>query len=303
MMQLATEPGSGAGATPPTPAADTSQDWRAALPDAYEVKDSTGAVKEKLNLRADPTLAKYKSVEELARGHIEATKMIGAGFKVPGADAAPAERRAFYDKLGVPKDAAGYADVKAPEGIVPEAFGAYLNNVALATGLTPQQVQASVNFLAEHNARVHQEQVQRWGEAQETLRKEWGLNFDRNVDISARFVRDVMAKAGGTEEGKAEVAEFFRLLDQVGVGHHPGFFRWTEYLARNATEDVFEPGTPDADASTASQDAQIAEVAGKLWKAIPGTPEYATLREQHEALLKRRHGTEEVSGITVQPRR
>lgn len=263
-------------------------DWRASLPESYDGKDDKGAVA-KIPLRADPTLGKYKSVEDLARGHIEATKMVGRGLAVPPADAKPEERRAFFDKLGVPKDAAGYADIKAPEGIAPEGLTAYLTNVALSEGLTPRQVQASVNFLAEHQALLLRDTIQKWDDSQEGLRKEWGMNFDRNHDISARFLSESFKKAGVGEE-------FTSLLDRMGLGHHPDFIKWTHMLAKHATEDVFEPGAPDIESTNDARDAQIKTMFIELSRLNPGTSEYSAAREKYEALLKARFGSEEVAG-------
>lgn len=288
-MQIVIEPGSAAGAVGADPNAGAAADWRSTLADAYEVKDDKGAVTSTLNFRTDPTLAKYKTPEEQLRGHIELAKVAGQGFKVPGADAKPEERAAFFDRLGRPKDATGYAEVKGPEGILPDALTAYVQNVAVARRMDPADVQASVNFLAEHQARQHRDAVQGWDNAQEGMRTEWGLNFTRNHDLAQRYSDEVLAKAGGSEEGQAQVKALFGLMDTLGLGHHPGFLRWMHFHAVNATEDVFLPGAPDAAATTAGLDAQIETAKQAYYAASQGTPEYTAAHERYMALLKRRH--------------
>jgi hypothetical protein len=280
------EPGTTADPTP-----GTGGDWRAALPDAYEVHDDKGQVTGKINFRTDGTLAKYKSPIEAFRALIEAQKVIGQGvLKLPGPDAKPEERAAFYDRLGRPKDAAGYAEVKAADGIHPEGLAAYLQNVAVARRMDPADVQASVNFLAEFQARQQRDAVQAWDNAQEGVRTEWGLNFDRNHDMAQRYTAEVIAKAGGSETGQAQVAELFQLMDRLGLGHHPGFLRWMHFHAANATEDVFLPGAPDAAASGAALDAQIKAADAEFHKLQPGQRGYDEARQHRDALYKKRYG-------------
>jgi hypothetical protein len=286
MMELATEPGSPVG-TASTDTGATPQDWRATLPEHYEVKDATGAAT-KIPLRGDATLAQYKTGEEAARALIEQRKMIGRGIpQVPGPDAKPEERTAFFDALNRPKDATGYAGVKAPDGVLPDGVQAFVQNVAVPGRWAPEDVQAAVNFLGEYQARQMKDTIMRWDEGQEALRSEWGYNFTRNEDISKRFIAESFKKAGVGDELPA-------LLDKIGIGHHPDFIKWAHMMATHATEDVFVPGAPDAKASEDSMDAQIREVDQQIAKMTPGSPGYAEVEARRTEMYKRRFGNQPV---------
>lgn len=61
-------------------------------------------------LRGDATLSRYKDVEALARGHLEAHKVAKSKLAVPAADAGDDVWSGVWDALGRPKEAAGYGD-------------------------------------------------------------------------------------------------------------------------------------------------------------------------------------------------
>ena len=76
-------------------AADTSvnSDFRAEWPD---------------DLKKDPYLSGFKTPQDIAKALIENKKMVGQKLGIPGPDATPEAKAAFYEALGVPKDPAGY---------------------------------------------------------------------------------------------------------------------------------------------------------------------------------------------------
>lgn len=263
-----------------------SPDWRASLPEHYEVKDDKGAIS-KIALRGDPTLGRYKTGEEAARALIEQHKALSTAGKIPGADAKPEEVRAFWDKLGVPKDVAGYSAVKAPQvdGVTfsEEGLTAFYQNVALREGMTPKQVQAAVNFLGEWNGQQQARLRDGWINAQEDLRKEWGLNFDRNITIARRGM-DHALKAAGADDLREAL---------TSIEEHPAFLKFAVWIGRNLSEDGIVPGSVDGAHDTSALDAKIAELSSKLGTVPKSSPQYATMLAEYEAALKARHGTEE----------
>jgi hypothetical protein len=70
----------------------------------------------------DPAVATIGNAADLAKAFIETKKLVGQKLGIPGADATPEAREAFYTALGVPKDTAGY-DFKQPDNL-PEALKA-----------------------------------------------------------------------------------------------------------------------------------------------------------------------------------
>jgi hypothetical protein len=94
-----------------TQAADTNaganNDFRATWPD---------------ELKNDPSLKDFKDTATIAKALVDTKKLVGQKLGIPDANATPEAKAAFYEALGVPKDAAGY-DFKAPDTL-PEAMKA-----------------------------------------------------------------------------------------------------------------------------------------------------------------------------------
>lgn len=82
----------------------------------------------------------------LAKSAREAEKMLGDRIKVPGKDATPEERDAFFSKLGRPEKPEGYefaAPKDMPEGLPYDGERAgKLKEAAHKIGLTPEQAKA-----------------------------------------------------------------------------------------------------------------------------------------------------------------
>lgn len=71
-------------------------------------------------LKNDPSLKDVKTSADLAKMYLDTKKLVGQKLGIPGPDATPEAKAAFYEALGVPKDPAGY-DFKVPDNI-PEAM-------------------------------------------------------------------------------------------------------------------------------------------------------------------------------------
>ena len=122
------EGGAGGGA----PAGAQSPEWMANLPD---------------ELKGDATLSRYQSLEELARGHVEARKVASSRIVLPGA-----EDDAAWSKFGEalrPADPSEYA-IGLPEGVDPagpaakfaDAFRAKAHEI----GLPPRWAKALADW-------------------------------------------------------------------------------------------------------------------------------------------------------------
>lgn len=70
---------------------------------------NTGDFKTRLgDLAKDPMLAGFGSEADLAKSYLETKKLVGQKLGIPGADATPEAKAAFYEALGVPKTADAY---------------------------------------------------------------------------------------------------------------------------------------------------------------------------------------------------
>lgn len=111
-----------------TPAPSADQDWRASLPE---------------DLRNDPTLSKYGSLDDFARGHLE-TKRAASAKAVPLPGDSEESRRAFADALR-PESADAYDFGNIPEG-VDNAMVDGFREWAFETGLPPYLAKDALEF-------------------------------------------------------------------------------------------------------------------------------------------------------------
>lgn len=75
------------------------------------------------DLKNDPSLKDFKDTASMAKALIDTKKLVGQKLGIPGPDATPEAKAAFFEALGVPKDPAGY-EFKAPADM-PEAMKAH----------------------------------------------------------------------------------------------------------------------------------------------------------------------------------
>jgi hypothetical protein len=166
--------------------------WIAGLPDT---------------LKANETFTKFKTVGDFANDYLAvSTKATELEQKVSNSipklteTATDADRAAFYDALGRPKDAKEYEfdgeDKNAPE------WTAHWKQVSHELGLTKAQAKnLSVKFNAQMTQMVEAHNAKIAGEitaATEKLKSEWGNKFDTNVELAKR----VYQKHIGTEFDK-----------------------------------------------------------------------------------------------------
>lgn len=116
-----------------------SPEWMTSLPD---------------DLKADPTLGRFKDVEALSRGHLETQKLARSKILLPGEDAAAEDWGKLWDSLGRPENADGYTipmpelPVDAPaeaRRLLAEEYKPF-RELAHGIGLTPKQAEALGKF-------------------------------------------------------------------------------------------------------------------------------------------------------------
>lgn len=218
--------------------ADQAQ-WRAALPE---------------DLRDDPHLKNYTSLEDLAKGHINANMRISRSIQIPREDAAPEVRKEFLDKvmqvpgvtripdadasdedkaafwnsIGRPERSDGY-DLKAPEfeglEFEPGDTLKVWQDRFHAAGLNTAQAQALMNEYLADQAKVVGAAVEARAEGEKALRQEWGDQYAQRLQIAEAAVTQMMP------EGFAE------LVQATGLHNHPVFIRGMEKIGRLGLED------------------------------------------------------------------
>jgi hypothetical protein len=203
-----------AAADPPAPAAAAQQDWRAALPE---------------DLRAAPSLTKFADPVALAKGYVEAEKLISRKGVIPPKDGDPPEVLAAYRAaLGVPEKPEDYG-LKAPENLPAgmwsdESAQAYAA-LAHKHGLTPAQAQGlAAEFLAAQAQRVPDLAAEQ-KQAETELRGEWGAAYEAKIELAKRAI------------GQFAPPEFAQFLEATGLGNHPQLARMLARIGESVAED------------------------------------------------------------------
>lgn len=201
-------------------------DWATGLPD---------------DLKSHPSLANYSDLPTFVKSAIEAEKLIGKkGVIKPGENATPEEINKFYNELGRPEKAEGYAlkrpeswpeDLAFTETLVPKTQEIFHKN-----GLTDAQAKGLWEDYHGMIAEASKEQgamakvdVDR-GIAE--LKVEWGGEdkYKANVETAVMAVK---------EFGGDKLVDF---LNETGLGDHPALIKAFANAGKQLREDGFIGG-------------------------------------------------------------
>jgi hypothetical protein len=200
--------------------ADVGSDWRSGL---------------------DPSIRNsldVDSVEDLAKGYVNAQQMIGSSIRIPGKEAGEADWNKFYDKFkdvpGLarynPNDLSSLYDAAGrpadPKGYGLQGIDEGFLKVAHEAGLNRSQVEAIRGYADRLESEEQSTSSQEVEAGINQLRREWGLAFDRKVEEGRRAV----AFLENTAPGLAAA------LDATGAGNNPAMIRVFQALGANLKE-------------------------------------------------------------------
>jgi hypothetical protein len=163
--------------------------------------------------------------------------------KLPGEGATDEDKQAFAKAIGIPDAPDKYQiTVKPPEGLeVGEADKAFLSKAVAklhaSGGLAASPQVANIaheiyyDFMQEQAAMMAASAVVKAREAEATLRKEWGAEYETNLGLANEAL-----KAYGDKEVAGLLEKQF--ADGTTLGAHPGIIRMLSNAARNGVEDV-----------------------------------------------------------------
>ena len=168
------------------------------------------------------TLSKYKSVPDMAKALANANALIGKKLGVPNEKSSPEEVAAFRRSLGVPDtiDEYKFAPDALPEGMTWDD-----NNVknyaeiAHKHNIPPAAMKALVTEHAkmEHfkmqgmQAQIEKQHV----EAVNTLKKEWGGEFEKNIGLAKQAAKIAGVNANSQGFADPEVVRGFVRMAQM----------------------------------------------------------------------------------------
>ena len=146
------------------------------------------------DLRANPLLARFETVDDLANSHLAAQKFIGGEkIAVPQEGWAAEDYNTYWNALGRPEAASGYdlSGFTPPEGVEwSEEFQAGMVDKMHALGMTQAQVSGMFDAYGESVGGQYEafqaQGVQTQTEGMATLKKEWGTSYGARVDQAKR---------------------------------------------------------------------------------------------------------------------
>lgn len=181
-------------------------------------------------LKESKSLSKFSDVENLARGYVNAEKLIGRDKLImPKTDDEFAE---IYAKLGCPDDVSGYKlavdDSKIGEqfkGLVQQDLESFLP-MAKEAGLNNKQAQLIFNKYLDASMQMRMAQQAKadneLAEAEAALRKEFGETTDTKLALANRM----LSQLGGenvikaiTDSGLGRNTEFIKMMVKLGEAH------------------------------------------------------------------------------------
>lgn len=239
------------------------------------------------DIKSSKSLSKFKDVENLARGYINAEQLLGRDkIPMPKTDSEFAE---LYTKLGCPTDVKEYSvsyddstfsdshkavmaeDLKA---FLPMAKKAGLNNKQATTifGTYSKLVSAK---LSEHAAAVSAEKEA----AEKALRKEFGETYDAKITLANRAMTAFADK------------ELQTAIISSGLGRNPAFIKMMVKLGEGNAEEV---GIDKSGSGSLMAPADIANKIAEL-QANPAYfdakhPEHKIVVERVQSLFARKLG-------------
>lgn len=227
--------------------------------------------------RNDPSATKFKTPNDLFKSYKNLEKLVGGNKVVlPGEKATPEEWNAFYERLGRPKDAAGYKFDSLPEELRHESNEKVFAEVFHKAGLTPKQAEVITEAWKELTqnelSRMSEQSQGQAKQAETVLRKEWGMAYNQNLQLATKAL-----KAFGDQEA----------VDALqAVGNHPAVLKLFANIGKKLAEDGMV-GRPAGDMlSPEEADAKIRELQAHPGYLDGSHPEHKVIVKKLESLFQ-----------------
>ena len=195
-------------------------------------------------LRDEPSLQTFDSVDKLAKSYVNAVKKIGGN--PDNMINIPQEGESWdhvYNQLGRPDRSDGYDLGEDDEGVLDD-FKQFSHDIGL-TQHQAENILGAYNDIQEQEAENFQQSIKDL-EVHSTieLQKEWGKNFEGNMDYAKR------AYSQFATPGLSEV------LDETGLGNHPEMIRAFSKIGQLLGEESLAVGTGLGQSQMSPQAAQ-----------------------------------------------
>jgi hypothetical protein len=180
----------------------------------------------------------FKTEQDAFKAHAELVKYRGANPKIPGPDATPEEKEAFYKRIGRPEKPDLYQikrPEKMPEGLTynEELEKGFLAD-AHAAGLTNDQAQKILDHWNTKVAPMLVQGIVAPEKVEAALKEAWGTDFDKQSAARDRTVRTYFSQE------MADALDMLPLEMQLVV--NKGLARMGEKLSEDSSIDLGHRG-------------------------------------------------------------
>lgn len=186
--------------------------WYESMPE-----DMRGLVETKGWQKPEDAIQSYTNLEKLM-----GADKAGRGVVLPKEDADPSEWDAVYDRLGRPKSPDEY-NIPVPENDTGE-FATVAKQKFHELGLTAKQAESLAEWYNSQASEMQSQQMNAMSmnaEAElETLKKEWGPQYDANIESARRATKQFGVEAETLEkiENSVGTRKMLEMFSNIGKG-------------------------------------------------------------------------------------
>jgi len=207
-------------------------------------EDVFASVSKEIRFSADGNdkLARFqgKGISDIATSFLELERMDSGKIKMPNEESSSEEKSAFYQKLGTPLNTDGYTNPTLKEGqTFDEAFLGEMKSTALESNVSAPAFEKLVEKYMFIQEQAEEAKVAAQNAEAETttqaLQGDWKADFDKNLEISRRGMREVLPEA---------IREpFIELMKEKNLDNNEIFIRGFKAIGDKMLDDTFVKGT------------------------------------------------------------
>ena len=184
-------------------------------------------------------VAKFGTANDLAKSYLELEKTMGGRVKIPTEESTSEEISTFYTKLGRPDTSDGYNRPKLEEGKnFNENLIGGMQTAAFEENITNKQftklVERYLSIEKQTAEAAEAEGVRAREETDRTLREQWGGEYEKNVEVARRAMRELVPD---------ELGEQFKvLIEESGLGNNLVFIQGFREIGSKMLDDTLVRG-------------------------------------------------------------
>ena len=177
----------------------------------------------------------------VATSYLEMQNKAGTSINMPTDASTPDEKSAFYQKMGRPDNAEGYTLPQLTEGqVFDDAFLGSMRTVAHESGVSDKQFGGLMEKYMAYQEQIEDAKIAASNAEAETttqeLQKEWVGDYDKNMEISKRALRELVPEAIKDD--------FVKLLMDKDLVNNLVFIKGLYSIGAKMLDDTLEKGTP-----------------------------------------------------------